>query len=637
MHTTSVSSTTPPLVPPAASASTGIAEQPSGQVLHPGDQSGLHVQSPTTPTRPAPSRSPPSITRGASPTGDQDAIEHLPGRTPGGGIPLERLGASEDATTHLAAVVRRLGTEAQIEAAIEQLKGEYARQDAPEPAPQTSTWSKSLVAKAVEIATATLKESDWAAGPRGLRADKPFQDRIAEDVHAINETLHLFQTIVAKLDDVPRDTKVYLEKELQAVIDVGKRLTTDVSTAKRAGVFTFIAAAGGIMSLLYPHLANERVAQVVVDSSLGKSFYTNIFRALHGTAGGPEAMVYFMQRYLGFSAVSMGLMPSLVPKAVLNFTHSPGWASAVGFGSAAAQTYYFAGDGAKKWMQRKFTGNPEIDNLNVTELTGQAQDMLADIAKYLKATASTGTIHEEAKQQAGTISATMNGQVGDYRARLADVANKFNRLVGEATRVDVDKDRAVKLSIWGGAVLQLLGPVVLSALQKATFLTIDSTCVAIAIGIQGFFKALDPATNEAGMVEWFRQMMTFSVLKTIFLGVNKYAGAGDMVSKDDNMVYIWTAIMAVTAMTFGGAIGKGFGAGTGFVASRSVKVANAGLDLVRRPAAPAPAQDVEVPPEPPALQQLEHLLDQNLAFVRQKDPTFADTFQERRRVEEVRE
>jgi hypothetical protein len=301
----------------------------------------------------------------------------------------------------------------------------------------------------------------------------------------------------------------------------------------------------------------------------------------------------------------------------------PGWSATVGASSAAFQTYFFAGAGIKAAIRQR-KGNPSIDDVDPKQLSTQAQAMFGDMEKYLRAaTTQAVSIREGSKKPGNAISVTFNAQLGNYCARLADVAKDVQALAGvAASTIEVDKDRAAKMAIWASSIAQLMGPVVLSGLQKAQFLTIDSTCVAFAIGIQGLFKAIDPAANEGAMLEWFRQMMTFSLLKTAFLGYN--AVNKNIVNRDETALYASAAVLAFSAMTFGGAIGKGLGAGMGGL----VKLSKAGYDRLRGRDSPA-VPDPEAGVEPATLETLEHLMRLHLDVVQVAAPELADEMMRR--------
>jgi hypothetical protein len=330
-------------------------------------------------------------------------------------------------------------------------------------------------------------------------------------------------------------------------------------------------AVGSALSLAYPHFAGEAQAQVVVDASVIISAYYAAFKMLNGTAGGREALEYFVVRYWSFVAVSVGLVWRLVNHPAAEFSKHPAWAVTVTVIAAAVQTWYCAGDGIKAWHRGR-TGIPELDDPRARNLSATDRGIVGDIATTLHAKKQNiECLGAVSRSQGTAISGTMNDHFGRYAAGLAQSGAAFERLLGQAGTV-ADQDGTVKLFIEIGAILQLFAPAILSAVQKRLFLSADSFAVGAAVSVQGAAKALDPAVNEAGMLEWFRHLVAVPIFQTIFLAIEQKQGL--VQNGGPKWFGVWVGVLAFSAMSFGGLLGKGAGAAAGGLVSGARAVAD---------------------------------------------------------------
>ena len=411
-----------------------------------------------------------------------------------------------------------------------------------------------------------LQNSDWGAAPR-RSGDRDLRNSVEGTIGQITSDMHLFRASLDQLT-LPDDVKKFLDSQFEQVIDAGSRLMTPVAATDRAAMFALIAMVGVTLSVAYPFLAGERVGQAVVLGSLAKSLYYNLWIPFRETAGGPEATIYAMYRYVGFSFVSTLLTPRLIPSAALDFTRSTAWASMVGASGAALQTYFFAGDALKKQVNR-LRGKPEfpaIADLRLESDAGRQRtaQMITQFGEYFTAKArDINTARDDAKRQGLQLSPTTVAQIGAVYAKLAETAKQMQVMLKGTGAAIEDKDKRAKIGIWLAAMAQLVAPIPFAAPEPfktyQPFILLDTIAVAIAITLQGWAKALDPSTSHDGMMEWFRQMMTFSLAKVAFFIGNWLSG--NAVKSNDMALYGWAAFLALTAMTFGGLIGKGLGAG----------------------------------------------------------------------------
>jgi hypothetical protein len=415
-----------------------------------------------------------------------------------------------------------------------------------------------------------LSNSDWGTAPR-RKGDGAMRDSVDGTIKEMTADMHKFQLGVRNLDLAP-EVMEFMEKQFQQVVEAGSRLTTTIDAKERAAKFAFIALAGGTLSAFYPVFAGERVGQTVVLASLLKSFYTNYWTPFRETAGGPEATIYAMYRYVGFSFASVMLTPRLIPEPFLDFTRTTGYATTVGLLGAGVQTFYFAGETLAKQVSR-IRGKPEFPVLSELHLENavnanqrETAEMVSKLQDYFSAKArEIDAARRNPELNALGVSPTVVAQLDTLYNKLAETAKQMQvALKGTGNDIE-DKDRAGKVAVWVAAMAQLLVPIPFASPTPFTnnyppFMVMDTLAVAIAVGVQGWSKAVDPSTSQENMMEWFRQMMTFSLAKVLFFAVNGLA-TNNAVGRSDVALVGWAGLLAFIAMTFGGVIGKGLGAG----------------------------------------------------------------------------